>query len=120
MVTCSKLPSEDGSVISDESGKLNCSRGLSVQKVLPLQKMTKEEAHKRTGRGRQGLLNKHESDSALMWWSVLLGGHSVRGAGRLYAVPPPWSLHLQPGGWARLSHATLLHTTLWFYWFQHT
>ncbi|KAI1904592.1 hypothetical protein AGOR_G00007210 [Albula goreensis] len=44
----SRLPSEDGSVISNESGKLNSGRGSSVQKVPPQQKMTKEEARKRT------------------------------------------------------------------------
>ncbi|KAJ8248949.1 hypothetical protein GJAV_G00229530 [Gymnothorax javanicus] len=44
----SKLPSEDGSVISNESGKLNSGRGSLVQKVPPPQKMTKEEARKRT------------------------------------------------------------------------
>lgn len=49
MVTRSRLPSEDGSVISNESGKLNSGRGSSVQKVPPQHKMTKEEARKRTG-----------------------------------------------------------------------
>ncbi|XP_036390732.1 UPF0606 protein KIAA1549L-like isoform X2 [Megalops cyprinoides] len=44
----SRLPSEDGSVISNESGKLNSGRGSSVQKVPAQQKMTKEEARKRT------------------------------------------------------------------------
>ncbi|KAJ8416261.1 hypothetical protein AAFF_G00382830 [Aldrovandia affinis] len=44
----SRLPSEDGSVISNESGKLNSSRGSSVQKIPPQHKMTKEEARKRT------------------------------------------------------------------------
>ncbi|KAG5839978.1 hypothetical protein ANANG_G00211220 [Anguilla anguilla] len=44
----SRLPSEDGSVISNESGKLNSGRGSLVQKVPPPQKMTKEEARKRT------------------------------------------------------------------------
>nr|XP_015193957.1 PREDICTED: UPF0606 protein KIAA1549L homolog isoform X3 [Lepisosteus oculatus] len=42
----SRLPSEDGSLISNESGKLNSSRG-SVLKVTAQQKMTKEEAKKR-------------------------------------------------------------------------
>ncbi|XP_015193956.2 UPF0606 protein KIAA1549L isoform X2 [Lepisosteus oculatus] len=44
----SRLPSEDGSLISNESGKLNSSRG-SVLKVTAQQKMTKEEAKKRNG-----------------------------------------------------------------------
>uniref|UniRef100_A0A3B4VC06 KIAA1549 like n=2 Tax=Seriola TaxID=8160 RepID=A0A3B4VC06_SERDU len=42
-----KLPSEDGSVISNESEKLNSSRGLTVPKVTAQQKLTKEETHKR-------------------------------------------------------------------------
>ena len=49
MVTCSNLPSEDGSVISNESEKLNSSRGLSVLKVTAQQKLTKEEMRKRDG-----------------------------------------------------------------------
>ncbi|XP_039988254.1 UPF0606 protein KIAA1549L [Xiphias gladius] len=43
----SKLPSEDGSVISNESEKLNSGRGLTVPKVTAQQKLTKEEARKR-------------------------------------------------------------------------
>ncbi|KAM4743700.1 UPF0606 protein KIAA1549L [Anableps anableps] len=43
----SKLPSEDGSVISDESEKLNSKRGLTVPKVTTQQKLTKEEARRR-------------------------------------------------------------------------
>ncbi|KAM7423985.1 hypothetical protein PAMA_000375 [Pampus argenteus] len=43
----SKLPSEDGSVISNESEKLNSSRGLTVPKVTAQQKLTKEEMRKR-------------------------------------------------------------------------
>uniref|UniRef100_M4A4Y4 KIAA1549 like n=1 Tax=Xiphophorus maculatus TaxID=8083 RepID=M4A4Y4_XIPMA len=42
-----KLPSEDGSVISDESEKLNSKRGLTVPKVTAQQKSTKEEARRR-------------------------------------------------------------------------
>lgn len=49
MVTCSKLLSEDGSVISNESEKLNSSRGLTVPKVTAQQKLTKEEMCKRDG-----------------------------------------------------------------------
>ncbi len=49
MVTCSKLPSEDGSVISNESEKLNSGRGLTVLKVTAQQKLTKEETRKRDG-----------------------------------------------------------------------
>lgn len=49
MVTCSKLPSEDGSVISNESEKLNSSRSLTVLKVTAQQKPTKEETCKRDG-----------------------------------------------------------------------
>ncbi|XP_015229220.1 PREDICTED: UPF0606 protein KIAA1549L homolog isoform X1 [Cyprinodon variegatus] len=43
----SKLPSEDGSVISDESERLNSKRGLTVPKVKAQQKLTKEETHRR-------------------------------------------------------------------------
>ncbi|XP_071385300.1 UPF0606 protein KIAA1549L [Centroberyx affinis] len=43
----SRLPSEDGSVISNESEKLNSGRGLTVQKVTAQQKLTKEEMRKR-------------------------------------------------------------------------
>uniref|UniRef100_A0A1A7WG66 KIAA1549 n=1 Tax=Iconisemion striatum TaxID=60296 RepID=A0A1A7WG66_9TELE len=43
----SKLPSEDGSVISNESEKLNSGRGLSVSKVTAQQKLAKEETRKR-------------------------------------------------------------------------
>uniref|UniRef100_A0A3Q1F6P0 KIAA1549 like n=1 Tax=Acanthochromis polyacanthus TaxID=80966 RepID=A0A3Q1F6P0_9TELE len=42
-----KLPSEDGSVISNESEKLNSGRGLTVPKVTAQQKLTKEETRKR-------------------------------------------------------------------------
>ncbi|XP_028257969.1 UPF0606 protein KIAA1549L [Parambassis ranga] len=44
-----KLPSEDGSVISNESEKLNSGRGLTVPKVTAQQKLTKEEMRKRDG-----------------------------------------------------------------------
>ncbi|XP_070410884.1 UPF0606 protein KIAA1549L isoform X4 [Nothobranchius furzeri] len=43
----SKLPSEDGSVISNESEKPNPGRGLSVSKVTAQQKLTKEETRTR-------------------------------------------------------------------------
>ncbi|XP_034437251.1 UPF0606 protein KIAA1549L [Hippoglossus hippoglossus] len=43
----SKLPSEDGSVISNESEKLNSGRGLTAPKVTAQQKLTKEETRKR-------------------------------------------------------------------------
>ncbi|XP_036952098.1 UPF0606 protein KIAA1549 isoform X2 [Acanthopagrus latus] len=43
----SKLPSEDGSVISNESEKPNSGRGLTVLKVTAQQKLTKEETRKR-------------------------------------------------------------------------
>lgn len=49
MVTCSKLPSEDGSVISNESERLRSGRGLTVLKVTAQQKVTKEETHKKDG-----------------------------------------------------------------------
>ncbi|KAM6980605.1 UPF0606 protein KIAA1549L [Aplochiton taeniatus] len=42
-----RLPSEDGSVISNESEKLNLGRGSTVQKVTAQQKLTKEETRKR-------------------------------------------------------------------------
>ncbi|XP_064840356.1 UPF0606 protein KIAA1549L-like [Oncorhynchus masou masou] len=47
MVTCSRLPSEDGSVISNESEKLNSGRGSAAQKVTAQQKLTKEETRKK-------------------------------------------------------------------------
>ncbi|XP_024911440.1 UPF0606 protein KIAA1549L isoform X4 [Cynoglossus semilaevis] len=43
----SKLPSEDGSVISNESEKPNSGRGLTAPKVTAQQKLTKEEMRKR-------------------------------------------------------------------------
>ncbi|XP_026025805.1 UPF0606 protein KIAA1549L isoform X1 [Astatotilapia calliptera] len=43
----SKLPSEDGSVISNESEKPNSGRGLTVSKITAQQKLTKEETRKR-------------------------------------------------------------------------
>ncbi|XP_035992312.1 UPF0606 protein KIAA1549L isoform X2 [Fundulus heteroclitus] len=43
----SKLPSEDGSVISNESEKPNSKRGLTVPKVKAQQKLTKEETRRR-------------------------------------------------------------------------
>ncbi|XP_069549739.1 UPF0606 protein KIAA1549L isoform X1 [Brachyistius frenatus] len=43
----SKLPSEDGSVISNESEKLNSGRSLTVPKVTAQQKLTKEETRNR-------------------------------------------------------------------------
>eukprot|EP00064_Thunnus_orientalis_P005309 superscaffoldBa00000512_g5323 len=43
----SKLLSEDGSVISNESERLNSGRGLTVPKVTAQQKLTKEETRKR-------------------------------------------------------------------------
>lgn len=49
MVTRSKLPSEDGFVISNESEKLHSGRGLLVSKVTAQQKLTKEEARMRDG-----------------------------------------------------------------------
>lgn len=49
MVTCSRLPSEDGSVISSESVKEVSGKGLSVQKATAQQKLTKEETRKSNG-----------------------------------------------------------------------
>uniref|UniRef100_A0AAY5KXT1 KIAA1549 like n=1 Tax=Esox lucius TaxID=8010 RepID=A0AAY5KXT1_ESOLU len=43
----SRLPSEDSSVISNESGKLNSNRGSAPQKVTAQQKPTKEETRQR-------------------------------------------------------------------------
>ncbi|KAL1007719.1 hypothetical protein UPYG_G00090670 [Umbra pygmaea] len=43
----SRLPSEDGSVISNESEKLSSGRGSAPQKVTAQHKLTKEEARKR-------------------------------------------------------------------------
>ncbi|XP_034143597.1 UPF0606 protein KIAA1549L isoform X2 [Esox lucius] len=42
-----RLPSEDSSVISNESGKLNSNRGSAPQKVTAQQKPTKEETRQR-------------------------------------------------------------------------
>ncbi|XP_064192227.1 UPF0606 protein KIAA1549L isoform X2 [Anguilla rostrata] len=44
----SRLPSEDGSLVSNESGKLHSGRGSTVQKVPAQQKMAKEEARTRS------------------------------------------------------------------------
>lgn len=49
MVTCSKLPSEDGSVISNESERLKPGRGSTAPKVTAQQKPTKEETRKKDG-----------------------------------------------------------------------
>lgn len=49
MVTCSKLPSEDGSVISNESERLKPGRGSTAMKVTAQQKPTKEETRKKDG-----------------------------------------------------------------------
>src|SRR4029434_10693331 len=49
MVTCSRLPSEDGSVLSNESAKPHSGRGSTALKVPTQQKMTKEETRKRNG-----------------------------------------------------------------------
>lgn len=62
MVTCSKLPSEDGSVISDESERLRSGRGLMVLKVTAQQRTTKEEARKKDGE-REAVL-RGERDGA--------------------------------------------------------
>lgn len=48
MVTSSRSPSENGSVISNESGKPSSGR-RSPQNVMAQQKVTKEEARKRNG-----------------------------------------------------------------------
>ncbi|XP_018618706.2 UPF0606 protein KIAA1549L isoform X2 [Scleropages formosus] len=58
----SRLPSEDGSVISNESGKLNSGRGSSaLKKVTAQQKMTKEETRKRSG--ERGRLDPYDTSS---------------------------------------------------------
>lgn len=49
MVTCSKLPSEDGSVISNESERLKPGRGSTAMKVTAQQKATKEETRRKDG-----------------------------------------------------------------------
>lgn len=49
MVTHSKLPSEDGSVISNESERMNSGMGLTMLKVTAQQKLKKEETNKRDG-----------------------------------------------------------------------
>jgi len=49
MVTCSRLPSEDGSVISSESVKEVLGKRLSVQKATAQQKLTKEDTKKSNG-----------------------------------------------------------------------
>lgn len=52
MVTCSRLPSEDGSVISSESVKEVSGKGSIVQKATAQQKLTKEESRKSNGERR--------------------------------------------------------------------
>ena len=49
MVTCARMPTEDGSVIGNESEKRNSSRGVTVQKVSAQHKVTKEERRRREG-----------------------------------------------------------------------
>ena len=49
MVTCSKLPSEDGSVISNESERLKPGRGSTALKVTAQQKPMKEETRRKDG-----------------------------------------------------------------------
>lgn len=49
MVTCSRLPSEDGSVISSESVKEVLGKSSIVQKATAQQKLTKEESRKSNG-----------------------------------------------------------------------
>lgn len=49
MVTCSRLASEDGSVISSESVKEVSGKGSSVQKATAQQKLMKEEMRKSNG-----------------------------------------------------------------------
>ncbi|KAJ8272309.1 hypothetical protein COCON_G00111680 [Conger conger] len=44
----SRLPSEDGSLVSNESGKMHSGRGSTVQKVPAQQKMAKEESRTRS------------------------------------------------------------------------
>lgn len=48
MVTCSRSPSQNGSIISNESGKPSSSRS-SPQKVVAPPKVTKDEGRKRNG-----------------------------------------------------------------------
>lgn len=67
MVTCSKLPSEDGSVISDESERLRSGRGLMVLKVTAQQRATKEEARKQDG-------ERQASHAPLRWEDGLSRG----------------------------------------------
>lgn len=69
MVTCSKLPSEDGSVISDESERLRSGRGLMVLKVTAQQRATKEEARKKDG--------EREAAHRFVWGA----GGQLRGCG---------------------------------------
>lgn len=60
MVTCSKLPSEDGSVISDESERLRSGRGLMVLKVTAQQRATKEEARRKDGEREAALRGERD------------------------------------------------------------
>lgn len=72
MVTCSKLPSEDGSVISDESERLRSGRGLMVLKVTAQQRATKEEARNKDGEREAALRGR--SARRLGGWGPGLGG----------------------------------------------
>lgn len=69
MVTCSKLPSEDGSVISNESERLKAGRGSTALKVTAQQKTTKEETRKKDGespeRENQAQVLQHGRGEAL-------------------------------------------------------
>lgn len=86
MVTCSKLPSEDGSVISDESERLRSSRGLMVLKVTAQQRATEQEARKKDG--------EREATHCFVWWTGVSGGGVAvggRGVGWGWGTGKFWS-----------------------------
>lgn len=104
MVTCSKLPSEDGSVISDESERLRSGRGLMVLKVTAQQRATKEEARKKDGEHQVALRGRGERRTASSFGRF--GGVAAgKGQGRRSLTGPKccracrWRYHQQFWSW---------------------
>lgn len=81
MVTCSKLPSEDGSVISDESERLRSGRSLMVLKVAAQQRATKEEARKKDGEREAALSEPAGRARRARQWPRWYGSHSANWRG---------------------------------------
>lgn len=89
MVTSSRSPSENGSVISNESGKPSSGR-RSPQNVMAQQKVTKEEAWKRNGE-KPSLPSSTPKPSAHVRAHTCTGSHTsvlqTTAHSSLYSVP---------------------------------